>query len=143
MRSIQRLPKQPSEIFGLAQFDQSSECPVGIGRCRVDQEAGLVLWYIHLGVDAFTDTRGIITAFKGQLPDQHVRQSVKHYVAHTGIALSRVEIPLLAPSAMAHAQARIDLFDCFLVGPGFQRFGVKADEDTFAVNLRRRHPIGC
>lgn len=142
MRSIQCLAKQPSEIFGLSQFDQSPERSIGIGGCRVDQQAGLVPFSIHLRVYPFPDAGGIVATFQGQLPDQHVRQGMEHDVACSGIALSRIEISLLAPSAMAHAQACIDLFDRILIGPGSQSFGVKADEDTFAVNLRRRHPIG-
>lgn len=67
---------------------------------------------------------------------------MEHDVARSGIALARIEIPLLAPSAMAHTQTRIDLFDRIRIGPCFQCFGVEADEDAFAVNLRRRHPIG-
>ena len=141
MRSIQRLAKKPSEIFGFSQFNQSPERPIGIGGCRVDQEAGLVLRAIHFRVYSFPDTGGIVSTFEGQLPDQHVRQGMEHDVARSGIAISRIEIPLLAPSAVAHTQARIDLFDCILIGPSFQSFSVKADEDAFAVNLRSRHPI--
>ena len=73
MRSIQRLTKQPSEIFGLAQFNQSPERSIGIGGCRVDQEAGLVLRSIHLRVYPFPDTGSVVPTFEGQLSDQQMR----------------------------------------------------------------------
>lgn len=142
MRSIQCLAKQPSEIFGLAQFNETTERSIGIGRRRVDQEAGLVLRSFHLRVYPFADAGGIVPTFEGQLPDQHMRQGMEHDVSRSGIALSRIEIPLLTPSTMTNAQARIDLFDRILIGPGFQSIGIEADENAFAVNLRRRRPIG-
>lgn len=103
MRAVEGLTKQSSEILGFAQFDQSAEGSIRIGRRRVDQKTGLVFLAIDLGVYPFPNAGSIIAAFQGQLSDEHMRHGMKHDVARSGIALPRVEIPLLTPSMMTHA----------------------------------------
>ncbi len=39
-RALQRLLQEPFEAVGCAERRESAECPLAVGRCRVDQDAG-------------------------------------------------------------------------------------------------------
>ena len=104
LRAIERLPKQAPEVLGLAEVDEAAERAVGVGRCRVDQDARLRLAVFGVGVDALADARRVVAAIERELADEQVRDRVKHREANAGKAGVGLEPASRAPATVSPAQ---------------------------------------
>lgn len=70
------LRDHPSKGLGLSQFDKTTESSVGVRRGGVEEDTRHWVRGVTVGVDAFSNTRGVVSALQRQLSNQQVRESV-------------------------------------------------------------------
>src|SRR5438445_635881 len=78
LRAVQGLLQQAPEVLRLAEIDEATQGPIGVGGCRVDEDASLRTLAQGISIDSLADTRGVVAAFQRQLTNQQVRERVEH-----------------------------------------------------------------
>ena len=73
--SVEGVVEHAAENFGCPECDQTTKCPFGVGRCRVEQDPchGSTRFARLSAVDALADRRRRIAAFESELVDERVR----------------------------------------------------------------------
>jgi hypothetical protein len=123
-------------LVGLAaDLDEAAQCPLGIRRSRVEQDAIAGV----SGIDSLTNRRRRVAAFQGNLRDEQVRERVEHHVWSPDELRLRTWV-LLLPQLEALRKFDLPLRDFTPLTPGVNLFRFEGYEDAFAAVFHGGNP---
>src|ERR1035438_3866795 len=120
-----------------ADLDEAAQCPLGIRRPRVEQDAIAGV----SGIDPFTNCRRGVAAFQRDLRDEQVRERVEHHVWSPDELRLRSRL-LFLPQFEALRQFEFPFRDFTPLSPGADLFRFERYEDAFAAVFYGGKPPG-